>query len=132
MPTRFIPEELVLTIHADLLNRYGGLSGVRDRHLLDSALAQPRMTAGGKFPHRTVFHKAAAYGFHVTKNHPFVDGNKRVAFALMDIFLYRNGWDLKASEKDAYAMMIAVTTGTMSKKALSSWLRTHAERTADQ
>ena len=81
MATKFIPEELVLTIHADLLQRYGGQPGLRDRGLLESALAQPRMTFSGKAVHKTVFDKAAAYGFHVCNNHPFIDGNKRTAFA---------------------------------------------------
>ncbi len=128
MPIKFIPPELVLRLHADLLDRYGGLAGVRDQGLLDSALGQPKMTSGRRFLYRTVFDKAAAYGFHVSRNHPFVDGNKRVAFALMDIFLYRNGWDLTATEEDAYAMVIAVSTGKMSKKALSSWLRLNSKR----
>ena len=130
MRTRFIPEVLVPNLHADLLERYGGLSGLRDRRLLESALAQPKMTSGGRFLHRTLFDKAAAYGFHITRNHPFVDGNKRIAFALMDIFLYCSGWDLTASEEDAYAMVVAVSTGHMSKKALSAWLRAHTKRVA--
>lgn len=63
MATKFVPEELVLTIHADLLQRYGGEPGLRDRGLLESALAQPKMTFSGKEVHKTVFDKAAAYGF---------------------------------------------------------------------
>ena len=92
MSIRFIPAEIVPVIHADLLQRYGGRPGIRDPKLLDSALAQPKMTAGGKFVHKTLFEKAAAYGFHIRMNHPFVDGNKRMAFVLMDIFLQKNGW----------------------------------------
>lgn len=70
MSIRFIPNELVPIIHQDLIRRYGGVSGVRDRGLLDSALAQPKMTAGGKFLHKTIFEKAAAYGYHLCRNHP--------------------------------------------------------------
>jgi len=128
MPTKFIPTELVLTIHADLLQRYGGQRGLRDRGLLESALAQPKMTFSGKEVHKTVFDKAAAYGFHVCSNHPFIDGNKRVAFVLMDIFLQRNGWEIQASEEEAYAMMVSLASGKLSKAQLSSWLKNHTAR----
>ena len=128
MPTKFIPTELVLTIHADLLQRYGGQRGLRDRGLLESALAQPKMTFSGKEVHKTVFDKAAAYGFHVCSNHPFIDGNKRVAFVLMDIFLQRNGWEIQASEEEAYSMMVSLASGKLSKAQLSSWLKNHTAR----
>jgi len=124
----FIPTELVLTIHADLLQRYGGLPGLRDRNLLESALAQPKMTISAKFVHKTLFDKAAAYGFHLCKNHPFVDGNKRVAFVTMDIFLQKNGWEIVALEEDAYSTMIALASGKLSKVQLSSWLKEHSAK----
>ena len=89
MAVHFIPDEIVPLIHADLIKRYGGTLGIRDRGLLASALAQPKMTAQKKFLHRTIFNKASAYGFHVCRNHPFVDGNKRIAFVLMDVFLLK-------------------------------------------
>ncbi len=81
------------------------------------------MTASGKFVHKTLFDKAAAYGFHVCKNHPFVDGNKRVAFVLMDIFLQKNGWEIISNEEDAYSMMMALASGKLTKSQLSKWLR---------
>jgi death on curing protein len=130
MATRFIPKEIVPLIHADLLQRYGGRPGIRDRNLLDSALAQPRMTFGGRSLHRTLFEKAAAYSYHVCRNHPFVDGNKRVAFVLMDIFLQKNGRMLTASEEDAYSMMINLADGRLSKQSLATWLKTHSKRTS--
>ena len=128
MAVHFIPAELVLALHADLLQRYGGQPGLRDRNLLESALAQPRITVGGKFAHKTIFDKAAAYGYHVCKNHPFIDGNKRVAFVLMDIFLQRNGWEIVAHEEDAYSMMIDLSSGRLSKAHLASWLKKHSSR----
>jgi death-on-curing protein len=128
MATKFIPEELVLTIHADLLQRYGGQPGLRDRGLLESALSQPRMTFSRKEVHKTVFDKAAAYGFHVCNNHPFIDGNKRVAFVLMDVFLQKNGWEIRATEEEAYSMMISLASGKLSKTQLSSWLKEHTAR----
>ena len=128
MATRFIPNRIVSTIHSDLLQRYGGRPGLRDPGLLDSALAQPKITVGGKFVHKTLFDKAAAYGFHVCKNHAFVDGNKRVAFVLMDIFLQKNGWEVTSNEEEAYSMMISLASGKLSKAQLSKWLKKHSSR----
>lgn len=128
MAIQFIPDGTVPIIHADLIKRYGGASGIRDRDLLASALAQPKMTAQKKFLHRTIFEKAAAYGFHVCRNHPFVDGNKRVAFVLMDIFLQKNGWELNAPEQDAYEAMIALASGTLTKISLATWLKDHSTK----
>ena len=128
MATRFIPNRIVSTIHSDLLQRYGGRPGLRDPNLLDSALAQPRMTVGGKFVHKTIFDKAAAYGFHICRNHPFVDGNKRVAFVLMDIFLQKNGWEITASEEEAYSMMMSLASGRFSKAQLARWLKEYSSK----
>ena len=128
MATRFVPPELVLSIHADLLQRYGGEPGLRDPGLLESTHAQPRMTAGGKEIHKTVFDKAAAYGFHVCKNHPFIDGIKRVAFVLMDVFLQKNGWEIISSEEEAYTMMMSLASGKLSKAQLANWLKEHTSR----
>ncbi len=128
MTTKFIPVELVLTIHADLLQRYGGQPGRRDRGLLESALAQPRMTAGGKETHKTIFDKAAAYGYHVCNNQPFIDGNKRVAFVLMDVFLQKNGREIVASDEEAYVMMMSLASGKLSKAQLATWLKENTAR----
>jgi len=128
MAIRYIPDELVLTIHQDQIRRYGGKPGVRDNNLLSSALAQPKMTAGGKYIHRTIFEKAAAYGYHVCRNHAFVDGNKRVSFVLMVVFLERNGWELRVSDEEAYSTMMELAAGTMAKRTLAKWLKEHSAR----
>ena len=128
MAVKFIPDEIVPSIQADLLKRYGGTVGIRDRGLLSSALAQPKMTAQKKFLHRTLFDKAAAYGFHICRNHPFVDGNKRIAFVLMDMFLQENGWELQASEEEAYETMIRLASGNLTKNDLSAWLKAHSTK----
>lgn len=129
MAVKFIPVGLVAVIHRNLIQRYGGSYGIRDHGLLSSALAQPKMTVGGKLAHRTIFDKAAAYGFHICANHPFVDGNKRVAFAVMYLFLARNGYSLEASEQDAYQTMMNVASGQMKKAKLAEWLRATCKRT---
>ncbi len=128
MAIRFLPEELVMIIHSDLLRRYGGKAGLRDIALLQSALAQPKVTVARKFAHKSVFDKAAAYGFHLCNNHPFIDGNKRVAFVLMDLFLQRNGWEIAADEEDAYSLMIDLSSENVPKTKLSSWLKNHSAR----
>lgn len=128
MAVKFIPDEIVPIIQADLLKRYGGILGIRDRGLLSSSLAQPKTTSRKRFLHRTIFDKAAAYGFHMYRNHPYVDGDKRIAFALMDIFLHQNGWDLQASEEDAYEMMIRLASGNLPKNDLSAWLKAHSSK----
>jgi death-on-curing protein len=128
MALRFIPFDVALAIHADLLRRYGGKQGLRDSKLLDSALAQAKMTMGGKFVHRTVFEKAAAYGYHVCGNHPFVDGNKRVAFVLMDMFLLNNGWEITAGEEEAFLTMMALASGQLTKAQLAAWLKEHSSK----
>lgn len=132
MAARFVPKEVALTIHADLLQRYGGKPGLRDLGLLDSALAQPKITVGGKFAHKTLFDKAAAYGFHVCKNHPFIDGNKRVAFVLMDVFLQQNGWEIKAAEEDAYTIMMALASGELTKAQVATWLKKHSSKSSQR
>ncbi|MGA2625173.1 MAG: type II toxin-antitoxin system death-on-curing family toxin [Bacteroidota bacterium] len=128
MEVHFIPQEVVLTIHADLLQRYGGAPGLRDSGLLDSALAQPKITVAGKYANKSIFDKAAAYGFHICKNHPFVDGNKRVAFVLMDIFLQKNGWEVTSTEEEAYRTIMDLASGKLTKSQLSNWLKEHSSK----
>ena len=84
--------------------------------------------AGKKLVHRTIFEKAAAYGFHVCRNHPFVDGNKRVALVLMDVFLERNGWTLSAPGREAYTVMMELAAGLITKRQLATWLKRHSHK----
>lgn len=128
MATKFIPDELVTALHADLIRRYGGRPGLRDPALLASALAQPKMTSGRRFLHKTLFDKAAAYGFHLCKNHPFIDGNKRVALVVMDVFLQMNGREIGATEEQMYSMMMSLADGTLTKAQLAKWLKEQSER----
>jgi death-on-curing protein len=132
MALKFIPEELVPAIHRTLLQRYGGTFGLRDHGLLASALAQPKITIGRRFVHRTVFDKASAYGYHLCANHPFVDGNTQVAFALMYLFLEQNGYEVEATEQDACQTMIALAARRMKKPALAAWLKAIARHTSRQ
>jgi death-on-curing protein len=128
MATRFVPEQIVPRLQADLIQRYGGRRGLRDPGLLASALAQPKATAGGRYLHRTLLDKAAAYGYHLARNHPFVDGNNRIALVVMDIFLQMNGRQTGAPEKEAYKTVSALAAGQTSKAALAKWLKANCSR----
>ena len=112
----------VIEIHADQITRYGGQDGVRDFGLLESALAQPEASFAGEWLHQGLHEMAAAYAYHLCQNHPFLDGNKRVALASALIFLALNGVSLldpKGKLKDA---MRAIATGKMDKQAFAGLL----------
>ena len=121
---RFLLEAIVLAIHDDQIRLYGGVYGVRDPAGLDSALHTPQAQFDGQFLHSTIFEMAAAYGFHLCQNHPFIGGNKRTAGMAMFTFLQLNGLEPVASETDYYAAMIAVASGQMSKEELAAWVET--------
>lgn len=116
----FVSTSMVLSIHARQIERFGGTSGVRDEGLLESALAQPQATFGGQFLHPKISEQAAAYLYHIAMNHPFIDGNKRTAFAVADTFLRLNGWTLNLTDDRAYDLVMQVAQGTMTKEELSS------------
>jgi death on curing protein len=120
---RFLAESIVLAIHGDQIRLYGGAYEMRDSSALDSALHMPQAQFDGQFLHSTVFHMAAAYGFHLCQNQPFLDGNKRTAGMVMLTFLQLNGLELVASEIDYYQVMMAVASGHMQKEQLTKWLQ---------
>lgn len=120
LPTRFLPKRLVLAMHRDLIESWGGAHGVRDEGALESALAQPQATAGGVLLHPTIQAQAAAYLFHLCMAHPFVDGNKRIAFAAMDTFLRLNGFRLDLSDEEAFSVTMAVARGDLEKDDVHS------------
>ena len=117
----FIPKKVILLLHEELIDRYGGSSGVRDIKLLDSALAQPKATFGDNYLHDDIFKMAAAYGYHLCNN-PFVDGNKRIALVAMDIFLQKNGYEIIAPEKETYSTIIKLSSSQLDKESLTKWL----------
>jgi len=120
LPTpNFVSKSMVLSIHARQIERFGGTPGLRDEGLLESALAQPQATFGGQFLHPTISEQAAAYLYHIAMNHPFIDGNKRTAFAVMDTFLRLNGCALNLTDDRAYDLVMRVARGTMTKEELS-------------
>jgi death-on-curing protein len=115
---------LALAVHADQVKEHGGTLGLRDRGLLESALDRAR----NRFHYERrsdLCELAAAYGFGIAKNHPFVDGNKRVAFQEIYLFLGLNGLRIDASEEEVVTLMLAVASGDLDEGALADWLRTH-------
>ncbi|MDQ6831279.1 MAG: type II toxin-antitoxin system death-on-curing family toxin [Gemmatimonadota bacterium] len=115
-------------IHADQVRTHGGAAGVRDEGLLDSALARPR-TRWGYEKRTDLSGLAASYGIALAKNHPFVDGNKRVAFQAMYVFLGLNGCRIVALESEVVSMMLGVAAGTTDEGALAIWIAEHAVST---
>ena len=122
MSRTWVADDVVLAIHEAQLAEHGGIAGVRDEGLLASALARPRnLEAYGEDVDAASL--AAAYAFGVARNHPFLDGNKRTAFVVMELFLNLNGWTLEADDADCISTMLALAAGELSEKALTKWLR---------
>ncbi|MDP2810163.1 MAG: type II toxin-antitoxin system death-on-curing family toxin [Rhodocyclaceae bacterium] len=117
----WIEEPVVWAIHEAQLAEHSGSAGVRDAGLLASALARPINLAAYGAP--DVADCAAAYGYGVSRNHPFIDGNKRTAFVCVELFLAMNGHDLKATDADCVLTMLAVAVGEMDESAFAAWLR---------
>lgn len=125
---RFLDKATILVFQENQIHNYGGSQGIRDEGLLESALAQPRQSFGGEYVHETIFEMAAAYGYHLCKNHPFVDGNKRIALVAMYTFLYVNGWKIIADKKALYAVVISLASGKMEKKELAEFLEKNSAK----
>lgn len=119
----FLDIEEVLEIHALQLADFGGLEGVRDQGLLESALEQPRATAFGEFLHSDLFEMAAAYLFHIVKNHAFMDGNKRTALLSALVFLDINGVSLDREDDRLYELTLASAEGRVDKRMIAEQLR---------
>jgi death on curing protein len=124
---KFLTISQVLDIQQRQIQRFGGTSGVRDEGLLDSALAQAQATFGGELLHPTIHEQATAYLYHLAMNHPFIDGNKRTAFAAMLTFLNLNGYTLNRSQEQAYNLVIQVVQKEISKEELSAFLELHLQ-----
>ena len=124
---RYLSLGEIVDLHQALLEQTGGTTGIRDLGMLESALAQPRATFDGTDLHPTLVQKAAALGFSLTLNHPFVDGNKRVAHAAMEVFLLLNGIDLNAAIDEQERLMLDLADGRITRDQLILWLENHTE-----
>lgn len=121
MSFRWINRQALVLLHRESLAIHGGGAGLRDEGLFESALARPENLAAYGTP--DVFECAAAYAFGLARNHPFVDGNKRVAFLASGVFLRINGYRLNVSQADAAEAVISVAAGELSEPAYAAWLR---------
>ena len=115
----------VLLIHSDQIARYGGSGGLRDHGLLSSALAMPDASFGGVALHASLAEMAGAYLFHIARNHPFVDGNKRTALAAALAFLWLNGHELEARDDELTEMVMGVAAGELGKPEAAVFIRAH-------
>ncbi|MRD71799.1 type II toxin-antitoxin system death-on-curing family toxin [Rhodocyclus tenuis] len=118
----WINRRALLLLHEESLAIHGGASGLRDEGLLESALCRPENLAAYGNP--DVFDCAAAYAFGLSRNHPFIDGNKRAGFLAAGLFLRMNGFRLAASQSDALNRMLALAAGELSEADFAAWLRT--------
>ncbi len=125
MTWRWVNRHALLLLHEESLAEHGGGSGLRDEGLFESALARPVNLALDGTPDLAAL--AASYGVGLAKNHPFVDGNKRVAFLAVGLFLSNNGYRLVCTQVEATLTMLGVAAGTVDEAGFATWLRAHLE-----
>jgi len=113
----------ILEIHRQIIAQSGGTLGIRDFGALESALAQPTMTFDKKELYPTLTEKAAALTFSLAMNHPFVDGNKRVAHAAMEVFLFLNGYEINATVDEQEDLFLNLANGQLTRGELSEWIK---------
>ncbi len=121
----WLDAQVMRAVHEEQLAEHGGGSGVRDEGLFESAMNRPLHLAHYGDPDAAAL--AAAYGFGLARNHPFVDGNKRTAFVAVELFLALNGWDLVADDAQCVMTMLALAAGDLSEEEFAQWLREHLQ-----
>ena len=122
---RYLSLTEVLQLHARIVAGTGGAHGLRDLHILEAALAQPRQTFGGKDLYPTLVAKASALGFSLVMNHPFIDGNKRIGHAAVEATLMLNGFELATSIQAAEVEILALASGQRSRDEFTRWVQEH-------
>jgi len=118
----WLTRTMVEAAHYDQVREHGGLLGLRDDGLLESALARPRHRWSFE-PETDLPSLAASYGFGLIKNHPFLDGNKRIGFVAMNMFLLVNGFEIEAPEPEVITIMVQIASSTLDESGLVEWLR---------
>jgi len=119
----FIELAEAIRIHNGQIEEHGGIYGVRDAQLLDSALNTPQASFSGQYLHKNLYEMAAAYAYHIIRNHPFLDGNKRTGILLALIFLKINGISKKFKQNELYELSIKIATSKISKKEIAQFFR---------
>jgi death on curing protein len=128
-PPVWVLRDAVVAVQEQLLAMFGGAAGIRDAALLESALARPENRFAYERPGVTLFDLAAAYAFGLAKNHPFVDGNKRIAFTTAVVFLELNGYRFEAGEAEAVIRTLALAAGEFEEREYAQWLKANSQRT---
>ena len=123
---RWIDRTVLIAIHDMQLAEHGGGAGLRDGNLLESAVAKPENLAAYGNPDAAAL--AAAHGYGISRNHAFIDGNKRTALVAAELFLQLNGWRLVVDDADCVLTMLAAATGDITEDAFADWLRLHAHK----
>ena len=126
MAPLFLSLDHVLRLHGSLIEHYGGIEGVRDASLLDSAISMPQATFDGRHLHGDVYEMAAAYLYHIVQNHPFLDGNKRTGAAAAIVFLAINDIDIDNDEQGLVDLTLSVATGQTDKPEIAEFFRSRA------
>jgi death-on-curing protein len=122
---RYLSVAEILALHQLVIERWGGASGIRDIGSLESAIAQPRQSFDGRELYPDIPSKAAALCYALALNHPFVDGNKRVAHAAMEVFLLLNGYQLNSKVDDQEQVMLKLAGGTLTRDQFVAWVKEH-------
>ena len=120
---KWINRAVLIAVHDMQLAEHGGGAGLRDNNLLESALAKPQNLAAYGAPDAAAL--AAAYGYGISRNHAFVDGNKRTGLVAAELFLGLNGWQLLVTDSDCVLTMLAVASGDITEEEFAAWLRAH-------
>jgi death on curing protein len=124
MSWKWVDQRALLLLHGESLAEHGGGEGIRDQGLLESALARPQNL--DLYGEPDFADLAASYGFGLAKNHAFVDGNKRASFLAVGLFLYLNGYQLKATQADATLTVLALASSDITEDDFATWIRQHA------
>ena len=117
----------VIELHRQIIEQSGGALGIRDLGALESALAQPYMTFGGEELYPKLVDKASAIGFSLVMNHPFIDGNKRIGHAAMEVFLVMNGVEIDASVDEQESIFLSLASGKINREEFTDWLKSHVK-----
>ncbi|WP_392479848.1 type II toxin-antitoxin system death-on-curing family toxin [Nostoc sp. C110] len=120
---RYLTAVEVLNLHRQVIEQSGGALGIGDLGILESAVAQPKMTFGGEDLYPKIIEKASALGFSLIKNHPFLDGNKCTGHAAMEIFLVLNGMEIDASIEEQERVVLLLAAGDLGREEFTEWLR---------
>ncbi len=127
----FLGLDEVIEIHSDQIKRYGGRAGIRDLELLKSAVAMPAAGLAGDYLHTDIYEMAAAYLFHIVRNHPFIDGNKRTGAVASVVFLMMNGIELNANEDTFEKMVLSVAEGKSDKATIAQFFKNNSGNPRD-